>query len=239
MLSSHLGIDISRFAASKAVAVRNTNLNIRLEANYHAAHQVANDIFEASGLELVPIGELLRDIFYLGKLHRVFVDSPENGVPMLSISDVLKAKITSEKYISKTLSRNVEQAKLQEGTVLISRTGTPGLVVYVRREMTDMAGTDHLVRLIPDTTRLLPGYLYVFLSSAVGQGLLAGAVHGSIQLQLPPEYITRLEIPLPSIETQQPIQYLIDQYSEALTRSSELEDEAQALLLAALGWHDD
>jgi type I restriction enzyme S subunit len=122
---------------------------------------------------------------------------------------------------------------------LVSRTGTPGLVVYVRREMTDMAGTDHLVRLIPDTTRLLPGYLYVFLSSAVGQGLLAGAVHGSIQLQLPPEYISLLEMPLPPIDTQQPIQYLIDQYSESLTRASELEDEAQALLLAALGWHDD
>lgn len=236
MLSSHLGIDISRFAASKAVAVRNTNLNMRLEANYHAAHQVANDIFEASGLELVPIGELLRDIFYLGKLHRVFVDSPENGVPMLSISDVLKAKITSEKYISKTLSRNVEQAKLQEGTVLISRTGTPGLVVYVRREMAGMAGSDDLVRLIPDQSKVLSGYLYTILMSEFGQSILFGSVHGSVQLKLPPVYINLISIPLLDIKTQKPIHDLIKDYGENLTQASELEDEAQALLLAALGW---
>jgi type I restriction enzyme S subunit len=239
ILANSLGIDISRFTVRNAVAVRQTSLNMRLEGNYHTARQTADTIFKASELDLVPVGELLEDIFYLGKLHRVFVNTSENGVPMLSISDVLKSKITSEKYISKTLSRNVEQAKLQEGTVLISRTGTPGLVVYVRREMAGMAGTDHLVRLLPDTTKLLPGYLYIFLSSAVGQGLLAGTLHGSIQLQLPPEYITRLEIPLPSVQIQNSIQSLVEHYSEALTQASEHEDAAQALLLAALGWETE
>jgi type I restriction enzyme S subunit len=239
MLSNHLKIDISRFAVSNAVAVRNTNLNMRLEANYHTARQVAKDIFEASGLELVPLGELLQDIFYLGKLHRVFVDGAANGVPMLSISDVLKSKITSEKYISKTLSRNVERARLQEGTVLVSRTGTPGLVVYVRREMENMAGSDDLVRLIPDQSKVLSGYLYTILRSKVGQSILFGSVHGSVQLKLPPVYIEQISIPLLNIEEQKAIHDLAQQYGESLTQASELEDEAQALLLAALGWHDD
>jgi type I restriction enzyme S subunit len=235
MLSNHLGIDISRFAVSNAVAVRNTNLNMRLEANYHTARQTTNDIFEASGLELVPIGELLQDMFYLGKLHRVFVDSAANGIPMLSIFDVLKAKITSKKYIPRTILRNDARTRLQEGTVLISRTGTPGLVVYVRREMENLAGSDDLIRLIPDQSKVLSGYLYIILSSEVGQSLLCGSVHGSAQLKLSPVYIEQISIPLLNIEEQKAIHNLAQQYGESLTQASELEDEAQVLLLATLG----
>jgi type I restriction enzyme S subunit len=147
----------------------------------------------------------------------------------------MKAKLSSEKYISRTHSRNVEQAKLQYGWVLVSRTGTPGLVVYVRREMVDMAGSDHLVRLVSDRSKVLPGYLYTVLGSAVGRGLLFGAVHGSIQLQLPPDYITRIEIPIVPLESQRPIDDLIERYGEALTQASEFENRAQMLLAEALG----
>lgn len=234
LASSRLKVDLSVFEPNTLLTISSSRLNWRLEGAYHAAREAAQSIFSSSVVNLVPIGDLLLDMFYLGKLHRVFVDDPEYGVPLLSIADAQRTKLCSEKYVSKIQSRNVDQAILHEGWVLISRVGTPGLVTYVRREMVGMAGTDHLVRLVPNQKKLLPGYLFTILNSLVGYGILVGSVHGSVQMVLPPEYIARIEIPLLPVEGQQPIHGLIEQYAEALTQASEREDEAQALLAGTL-----
>jgi len=236
LASSSLGVDLSDFKPPTSLLVLSSRLNWRLEAAYHATQRAAENILCTLSTRLVLIGDLLLDMFYLGKLHRVFVDDPQYGVPLLSIADAQKSKLTSDKFVSQTQSRNVKQAMLQEGWVLVSRTGTPGLVTYVRREMLGMAGTDHLVRLVPNEDRVLSGYLYTILSSAVGQGLLLGSVHGSVQPQLPPEYIACTKIPLLSMEDQRPIHDLITRYAEALTCASEFEDEARALLYQATGY---
>ncbi|MBN1934713.1 MAG: hypothetical protein JW934_08600 [Anaerolineae bacterium] len=234
LASEQLRTDLSLFATKNLLAVPFSRLNWRFEATYHTARETAAEIFRSSHVPLVPIGDLLIDMFYLGKLHRVFVDNPEHGVPLLSIADAQKIKLSSDKYVSRTQSRNVNQAILQPGWVLVSRVGTPGLVTYVRREMAGMAGTDHLVRLVCDSARILSGYLYAVLSSQVGYGLLVGSAHGSVQLVLPPEYIARIEIPLLPLEQQKPIHDLIESYSEALSQASKCEDQAQALLVEAL-----
>jgi hypothetical protein len=48
-------------------------------------------------------------------------------------------------------------------------------------------------------------------------------------------YIEQISIPLLNIEEQKAIHNLAQQYGESLTQASELEDEAQVLLLATLG----
>jgi type I restriction enzyme S subunit len=239
LLASLFHIDLSHLATQNPLVVPTSRLNWRLEAAYHAVREAVEDIFRTPTINLVPIGDLMLDMFYLGKLHRVFVDDPQNGVPLLSIADAQRAKLWSEKFVSKTQSRNVEQAMLRKGWILVSRTGTPGLVVYVRREMIGMAGTDHLVRLVPNEANVFPGYLYATLSSVIGQCLLVGSVHGSVQLQLPPEYIAQIEVPILSLRSQKPIHDLVESYGEALTQASELEDEAQAILAEALGLKTD
>jgi type I restriction enzyme S subunit len=218
----------------KTLAVQFPQNTTRLDGTYHAAQVATRSTYRQTSTDVVKIGDLLSDMFYLGKLHRVFVDDPSEGVPLLSISDVQKAKLTSEKYISRTRSRNVTEAMLQEGWVLVSRSGTPGIVVYTRREMVGMAGTDHLVRLVPNHQKVLPGYLFTILASPFGQVLLRSSVHGSVQLQLPPEYIGEIRIPVVDRALQVSIHQLISSYAEQLSLASEREKEAEALLKAAL-----
>jgi type I restriction enzyme S subunit len=214
--------------------IHNGNLNDRFEASYHCARHSAST-FDESPFPLVPIGDLLDRIFYLGKLHRVFVEDSTSGIPLLAISDVQKAKLTSNKYISKSMSRNVSDAILKRGWILVSRSGTPGIVTYVRREMVGWVGSDDLIRLVPKQNLILPGFLYSLLSSAVGLRILLGSAHGSVQLKLPPDYIGVIKIPLPPIELQQEIHDLIEQYDESLTLASEMEDQAHDLLSSTLG----
>lgn len=231
--SKLLGIALSEYQPRKYTSVKLSKIDYRFEANYHVASSI-EELLRKSNYPLVRLKELLDRIFYLGKLHRVFVDNPKHGLPLLSISDVQKAKLSSEKFISQNLSRNVNDAVLKKGCILISRSGTPGIVTFVRSEMVGMVGTDHLIRLFPDETKLLNGYLFSFLSSSVGKCLLTRSVHGSVQLTLPPEYVSQIKLPLPPIKNQKPIHDLIDQYGESLSKASELENQAQDILAAAL-----
>lgn len=228
--SAAIGVNLDHFDKSNRNSIPMSSLRGRFEASFHAAQVTAEKLLGDCPFNRAFIGDLLQDMFYLGKLHRVFVSNAVEGIPLLSISDVQKAKLTSDKFVSRTLSRNVNQALLQKGWVLVSRVGTPGIVVYTRREMEGMAGTDHLVRLICDHHKILPGYLYSFLNSNVGQGLLIGSAHGSVQLVLPPEYIAQIKVPIPSRQSQELIHQSIEQSAEMLTQASETEDRAQTLL---------
>jgi len=226
--------DLSSYELPKITSIASSKLNSRFEAAYHSVQSAAEFALGKSHIELVAIHEVIQRMFYLGKLHRVFV-GPKLGASLLSISDVQKAKLTSGKYISRTQSRNYEEALLEPGWVLISRSGTPGIAVYTRREMKGMVGSEHLIRLIADQTRVLPGYLYAILASPIGQQLLRGSAHGSVQLMLPPEYIGHIKIPLIDLDSQKPIHELIELHAEQLSLASELEDEAQILLSEAMG----
>lgn len=236
LASASLGVDLSQLATVRLQVIPISRLDQRLEATYHAAREVAYAAFRFCRVPMAHVGDLMLDMFYLGKLHRVFVSDGDHGVPLLSIADAQKSTLMSEKFVSKVLSRNVNRAILRQGYVLVSRVGTPGLVTYVRREMAGMAGTDHLVRLVCDESKILPGYLYSILSSPMGYALLVGSAHGSVQLVLPPEYIAHVAIPLLPLAEQRPIHELIERYGEALTGASESEAEAQALLADALGY---
>lgn len=234
LVAQLINVQLDGYATNNKIAqISVDNLNDRFEATYHNAQKSASALTNSS-YPLTPISDLLERIFYLGKLHRVFVEDSDSGVPLLSISDVQKAKLTSNKFISRSLSRNVDDALLSRGWVLISRVGTPGLAIYTRREMEGFAGTDHLVRLVPKRSKALPGFLFSILSSLVGQKLLESSAHGSVQLVLPPEYIGQIKIPLPPIESQRDIHDLIEKYGESLTLASELEDQAQSLLSSYL-----
>lgn len=233
-LSKSLKLDLNENQFRKVAVIPRAKLERRFEGGYYTASQFVAKCFEGKSVDLAFIGDLISNIFYLGKLHRVFVDKREQGVPLLSIADALKARITTDKYISSTLSRNVRQAQLEQDWILVSRTGTPGLATYVRREMVGMAGTDHLVRLIVDRSMALPGYLYGILASKFGFTLLNSAVHGSVQPQLPPEYIKKLRVPLLSLEEQKVIHEMVVEHAERLSLASEAEDTAQALLAEAL-----
>lgn len=232
--SDVLGVQLSQIAIPRCYVASASRLARRLDATHHVVREVADTTFARSRFPLASIGTLLTDMFYLGKLHRVFVSDATSGVPLLSISDVQKAKLFSEKFISHTQSRNIGKAILEAGWVLVSRSGTPGLVIYTRKDMQGFAGSDDLIRLVPNQSKIRSGYLYTILSSVVGRTLLQSALHGSVQSHLPPEYVSQLAIPVPPLELQGPIHELVEGFAQALTLGSALEDQAGALLAKAL-----
>ena len=68
-------------------------------------------------------------------------------------------------------------------------------MAYARPDMDGMACSEDVLRVVPDPDRILPGYLYAFLSSKFGVPLVVGGTYGAIIQHIEPHHIANLPVP--------------------------------------------
>lgn len=134
-------------------------------------------------------------IFVPGRFRRIYVDDPERGEQWLSPSNILKADLSFPKFISKKLTGNKEMLRVYKDWLLISRSGTIGNMVYVRSDMDGMIGSDDIIRVIVDKRKALPGYVYTFLVSSIGQALIEQKAYGAVISHIEGYHVEDIPIP--------------------------------------------
>ncbi len=72
----------------------------------------------------------LSGIFHAGRIKRMWVDSPEQGQPFLSSTDILQADLSSLPFISKKAVAENPRLPLHAGWTLITRSGTVGRPIW-------------------------------------------------------------------------------------------------------------
>lgn len=146
-----------------------------------------------------PLQELTKDgikgIFHAGRERRQYVKDPDRGVPFLGSTDILKSDLSNLSYLSKKQVLANPNFLVHEGYTLITRSGTIGRMAYVRADMAGMACSEHAMRVVPDTDRILPGYLYAYLRSKFGLPLVISGTYGSIIQSIEPRHIADLPVP--------------------------------------------
>lgn len=136
--------------------------------------------------------------------------------------------------ISKLIARKNSKLLIKEGWTLISRSGTVGRMAYARSEMDGMACTEDVLRVIPDQTKILPGYIFAYLKTKFGLPLVISGTYGSIITHLEPKHIADLPVPrLGNIEKK--AHKLVQQAADELTESSKLMKNATELLFKTAG----
>jgi type I restriction enzyme S subunit len=158
-------------------------------------------------------------IFIGGRAKRIYVRDPDHGIPFLSSSDMLKASFDGVKLISRK-QPELNSMILRNGWTLISRSGTIGNVAYVRQDMDGLAGSEHIMRVVPDADRIPPGYLYAFLSSQLGTAICKSGTYGTVVDTISTDYIGSIPIPRLDSDTEQRIRALIER-SERLWISAQ------------------
>jgi type I restriction enzyme S subunit len=69
--------------------------------------------------------------------------------------------------------------------------------------MKGMAGSQHFMRVVPDTAKVKPGYLYAYLSSRFGVPIVISGTYGAIIQHIEPHHISDLPVPrLGNVEDQ-------------------------------------
>ena len=185
---------------------------------------------------LDPLGQVCRKggIFIGGRARRIYVTDPERGVPFLSSSDMLMASFEGVKLISKR-QPGLSSMLLCEGWTLISRSGTIGNTAYARADMAGIAGSEHIMRVIPDSDVILPGYVYGFLSSSIGHAILKSGTFGSVVDTIEPEFVGSIPIPRLEPTTEQRIHDLIEEAARLRVEANRLLVDVQQQLASAIG----
>jgi type I restriction enzyme, S subunit len=169
----------------------------------------------------------LAGIFNGPRFARSYVDDPAHGVPFLGSTDILNADLTNLPLLSRKQVAANPRLIVHADWTLITCSGTIGRMAYARPDMEGMAGSQHFMRVVPDSKKIPPGYLYAYLSSKFGVPLVVGGTYGAIIQHIEPEHIADLPVPRLGDRIEASVHELIDE-------AARLRDDASASRRVAL-----
>ncbi len=199
----------------------------RLDCNpYLSGAFEARVILEKLSAPKQPLHEVtkggLKGIFNGPRFSRNYVEDPAHGVPFLGSTDILAADLSNLPLLSKRQVKASPELLIDEGWTLITCSGTIGRMVYSRADMKGMAGSQHFMRVVPDPDRILPGYLYAYLSSRFGVPLIVSGTYGAIIQHIEPHHIADLPVPRLGNVIETKVHELVEESAKLRTEASML-----------------
>jgi len=189
--------------------------------------------------------ELTSGIYHAGRESRQWVETGEYGVPFFGSTDILSVDLSYLPFISKKQVKANQNFTIRKNWTLITRSGTIGRTAYARADFDGLACSEHVMRVVPDESKVLPGYIYAYLISRFGVPLVTSGTYGSIIQSIEPHHLSDLPVPrLDAVEGR--AHELIQRASELLTQYQASIDEATRLYFESAGldditaaeWHD-
>lgn len=159
---------------------------------------------EKDGWTVEHLGQIA-DVFNGPRFKRPYADKGvtrgENIVRYFTGNAVTQTRGENTKYLDLAKAKPnqlkmIKKLYLDRGMILITDSGTVGRVVYATAYLDKAVGTNNLIRVvIPDEA--LRGYVYLFLSSRLGQDQLRANIYGAIVDHLEPDDVKNIVVPLP------------------------------------------
>lgn len=205
----------------------------RLDAGSYASESFrALVALRKSGLRFIPLSEMVTNIDYPGRFKRIYATSKKAGTPFLTASKALHFRPSSDYFLAKS-SPSYESCFVDEGVLLLTRSGTVGRPIIVTSHLSQFALSDDLIRIYPGEAPV--GYIYAYLSTWLGQALISKDQYGSAIKHLEPHHIKNIPTPLADQETQLAIHARIMAAFQLREDANALLDEGDSLLYELLG----
>lgn len=204
--------------------------NHRFEGSYYGADGAEYEKLIRANYDNQPLSDFFYDISRPDIFKRKYV-SGSAGLIFLGSSELFMATPQSAKFVSKK-TPNLEQLILQEGWVLLPRSGTIGDVAYATSQHAQKLASEHVIRLKPDNI-LRGAYAYAFLSSKAGKAILQRPIFGSVIQHIEPPMLKI--IPVPIFENKfEEIANLVISANKKLGDAGKLELDAIAMVEAEI-----
>ena len=213
---------------TKTVSIKNilSSQNKRFEANYHSSVGATYEKYIVDNFITKPLSFFYNSISRPDLFKRSYV-SAESGLMFFGSSELFMATPQSNKFVSKR-TPCIESLVLEEGWVLLPRSGTIGDVAYATSQHAQKLASEHVIRLKPDN--ILRGtYAYAFLSSKAGKSILQKAIFGSVIQHIEPPMLNIIQVPIFEDKVEE-IANLVISGSKKLGKAGELELEAIAMV---------
>lgn len=171
--------------------------------------------------------------FKLGKLIKDLKNGVEirdyvnEGVRYLRVSDMSKNGIicSNQKFVE--LQKIPEKIQLNKNCVLISRSGSLGLINTVDSEIEKCILSSHIFKVEVDSEMILPVYLEAFLRSQLGQFQFFRKNNGGVIPEINQEALKSIQIILPPIVKQTEI---ANRITLIRNQAQTLKEEAENIL---------
>lgn len=146
---------------------------------------------------------------------------------------------TDVKYASKSAYEYMAKTKLFGGELLINKIGNPGrvyLMPYLNRPAT--VGMNLFMLRLKTDSNYKEKYIWAFFNSKLGQDIIFRKINGTVPLTIDKEAVKSLYVPKVSIPFQDEIENLVTSSQEKLIRAKQTYQQAENLLLEAIGLKD-
>ena len=205
---------------------------MRFEGFYYNAQALAVDQWTLSHPNgCWSLGEVA-DVFDVPPFKHIYVE-PEHGVPFFTSGDLFLIDRHAEKYLSTTQTRDLHKYVIDQGWVLLARSGQLGGILG-RPQFADSAlhhacTSDHVIRIVSKSVPA--GYLYAYLATpSVGYVLLTRTMTGASIPALWPIYLKRLLVVKSTPKFMSEVHDRVMNAFEDRVKATACEDAARQLL---------
>lgn len=170
---------------------------LRINAQCHAnSDSHRSDVLDNVNFTKIKIKDVVKKIFFPGRFKRNYVDKYDKAVPFLGGSNITQLVIETDKWFRHD-DPKLAQLEIKEGWLLVTRSGSTGIVSSVPKSWDGVAMSEHVIRIVPDNNKLDAGYIQAFLKTRYCQAEIAKGVFGSVIDEITPESIGEIEILIP------------------------------------------
>ncbi|WP_027002242.1 N-6 DNA methylase [Hugenholtzia roseola] len=181
---------------------------LQLNAQFYKPSKFNSKIVVNEKWNFVKIEDVTENIFFPTRFKRNYVDYFKGAIPFFGGSDILQLISETGKWLSPD-NPNIKDLTVRKDWILITRSGSTGIVSIVPEAWEGMAMSEHIIRIIPKTELINPYYLLGFLRSNYCKEILGKGIFGSVIDEIEPNFIGKIEIPIPNNKTE--IQSIIAQ----------------------------
>lgn len=174
------------------------NNNWILKPNYHmnfGKKRIEKAIIKKQKFD--SLGNVTSNIFTGGIFKRFFVEKEEFGFPYISAQHMMNSNpLDVAKCISKKYTPKLEEMTLKENQILVSCAGTIGNVKLITSDLTNVVGSQDIIRVNADDTILPYGYIYAYLSTKTAYSFIQSFIYGSVVPRIDPNTLAQLPVPI-------------------------------------------
>jgi len=183
------------------------------------------------------LGEIA-EVFDVPPFKHIYV-GPEEGTPFFTSADLFDLDRVTDKYLSRGQTKGLQKYVLEEGWVLIARSGqlngNIGLPQLVDSGMAETTASDHVIRIVPHDEEFSPGYLYAYLSLPEWRySLIQRSATGASIPALWPVYLNHIRILRPPTKLNKEVDVQVRKCLEMRVAATKLDTEARERLEEAL-----
>lgn len=204
----------------------------RLDARYYSKKHL--NLYSQFSSDFVSLGDICSGFKYGASIAANYVE--QDGLPFIRGNALYANGINREDivYLHRSMQKELKSAFVNEGDILITRSGTVGVATFVGSDYSKFWYGSFIIKCNLVSGKYIPEYISWFLNSWVGQQQFRRLENGAVQLNVNIEELNSIYVWDASDQFQTLVKQLIENEVSAINASKHLISIAKTLVEALI-----